>query len=261
MRLLILSLCLSATLATATAGTSPSPAEQRLLFLLNLEREHNNVPPLAWDTHNAAAAQAHAANVLQHSELSHQYPDEPELTVRLGTAGARFDGAAENLALDDNLEDAHAALMYSPGHRANILNGRYNAVGISVAEKGRKLYVVQVFSHRLPEYSDEQFQQVFVTAVNQARQGRGLRLLAEHQDQFMHGTACSTDGIARRLPVPEGQNTSVAAFTSSDPTYVPEGIRKYVDASYVHWISVGACFRPNARYGYGNFWVVVSFGS
>jgi len=260
MRLLFLSLWLL-TAAAPAAQTTSSTREQRLFFLLNLEREHNNLLPLAWDPHNAAAAQAHALAVGQHSKLSHRYDGEPELAVRLGGAGARFDTAAENLAAAENEEDAHAALMYSPGHRENILNSRYNAVGISVVEKDKKLYVVQVFSHRLPEYSDVQFQQTFLSAVNQARKERGLRALAEHEDKSVHSAACSTDGSSANLPVLQGQSSSVAAFTSSDPAQLPDGLRKYIDTSNFRWISVGACFRPGSTYGYANFWVVVSFGS
>lgn len=259
MRALFFSIFLLSTIAAAQS--TPSQREQRMLFLLNLERKHNNLPPLAWDSHNAAAAHGHAQLILQHSELSHRYEGEQELAERLASAGARFDTAAENLALADNEEDAHAALMYSPGHRANILNGGYNAVGVSVAEQGNRIYVVQVFSHRLPEYSDDEFQRSFLNAVNRDRKERGLRPLAEHEDKFAHGDACSADGGTTRLPAPASQRSSVSAFTASDPDHIPEGLQKYVEAADFHWITVGACFRPGPKYGYGNFWVVVAFGS
>ncbi len=243
------------------AQAAGSAREQRMLYLLNLEREHNSLPPLTWDAHDAAAARAHAKLVLQHSELSHRYDGEPELAARLGTAGARFDTAAENLAVAENEEDAHAALMYSPGHRANILNSRYNAVGISVSERDNKLYVVQVFSHAVPEYSDDGFRQSFLEAVNRERKMRGLRPMGEHEDRAAHGVACSTDGNAGKLTLPGLSGASFAIFTSSDPRQLPDGILQYVDAANLHWLSVGACFRPGPKYGYANFWVVVSFGS
>jgi uncharacterized protein YkwD len=228
---------------------------------LNLEREHNNLPPLAWDSRNATAAQSHGTAVLEHGELSHQYKGEPELAERLGEAGARFDEAAENLAIADNEEDAHAALMYSPGHRENILSSRYNAVGMNVAEKGNRLYVVQVFSHRLPEYSDEQFQQSVLNSVNEARKERGLHPLAEHANKDVHALACSTSGSVANIVLAGAQGSSMAAFTSSDPSRLPGGLEKYVASGSLHWMSVGACFRPGPKYGYANFWVVVSFGS
>ncbi len=242
-------------------GQPPGSArEERMLYLLNLEREHNNLPPLVWDSRDAAAARAHATLVLQHPELSHRYQGEPELAERLGTAGARFDTAAENLAVAENEEDAHAALMYSPGHRANILNSQYNAVGISVTERDKKLYVVQVFSHSLPEYSDSDFRQSFIAAINRERKVRRLRPMAEHEDRFAHSFACSTDGNAAKVSLPGLSAESSAVFTASDPRQLPEGILHYVDAAHLHWVSVGACFRPGPKYGYGNFWVVVSFG-
>ena len=65
-------------------------------------------------------------------------------TATRSALGAR--GLGENVAMNGSIEDAHRRLMASPGHRANILNGAYDAVGISVVRDANgALFVTQDF--------------------------------------------------------------------------------------------------------------------
>jgi uncharacterized protein YkwD len=57
-----------------------------------------------------------------------------------------FTTAGENLALAPTIPVAHAGLMNSPGHRANILRREFGRVGIGVMDGGmRGLMVSQEF--------------------------------------------------------------------------------------------------------------------
>src|SRR5215471_21644622 len=101
---------LFALLAAVAAAASPTPEERRLFQLLNQEREKLGLAQLDWDDRLAQAARAHAQRLADHRSLSHQFPDEPELMVRLGTTGARFDSAAENIGRADSVDTLHEDL-------------------------------------------------------------------------------------------------------------------------------------------------------
>ncbi|KKR88441.1 MAG: SCP-like protein extracellular [Candidatus Gottesmanbacteria bacterium GW2011_GWA2_41_12] len=51
-------------------------------------------------------------------------------------AGIFYTEAGENLAFAPNVNIAHAGLMNSPGHRANILSPDFGKVGIGVIDGG-----------------------------------------------------------------------------------------------------------------------------
>lgn len=57
----------------------------------------------------------------------------------------RWCGLAENVGTGPNTESVFSSFMGSSGHRANILNGSWNGVGIGVARNGSRAYVVHVF--------------------------------------------------------------------------------------------------------------------
>ncbi len=52
---------------------------------------------------------------------------------------------AENVGYGGSIEQVHQAYMNSPGHRANILDPRWNYVGTGVAWRGNRVFTVQVF--------------------------------------------------------------------------------------------------------------------
>lgn len=54
----------------------------------------------------------------------------------LRAVGIRYTAAGENLAGAPSAEQAHAALMNSSGHRANMLNRNYTHVGIGAVRGG-----------------------------------------------------------------------------------------------------------------------------
>ncbi len=57
----------------------------------------------------------------------------------------------ENVATNGSVDDAHRRLMASPGHRSNILDGRFDAVGISVVhDNNGRLFITQDFVDSKP---------------------------------------------------------------------------------------------------------------
>jgi Cysteine-rich secretory protein family len=247
-------------LAPALVSASQSPAEKRIFDELNQERQKAGLPALEWSELAADAARHHARMLAESNTLSHQFLGEPSLPERLGATGVRFTNAAENVARTEHIEDVHLALMNSPGHRANILSPKYNAVGIGVVEDQGRIFVTQDFMFRVPVYSEEQFGAAFAEDINHIRKAAGFRELETSNDPYLHHLACSTDGNAASL----AGNVSgkyVVVFTSSEPHRLPEKMQKAATAPDYHRMSFGVCFRPDEEHGYGNFWVVGVFGN
>ena len=166
----------------SSSRTIDLAAEKRIFEEINSERVSHGLSALQWDEHAANAARAHAQLLVENDKLSHQFPGESSLPERLGATGARFTVSAENVARTGFIEDVHPALMGSSGHRANILNSSYNAVGIGVIEEKGTFYVTQDFIFLVPSYSESQFKSAFAEAFNLARKGKGLRPLGARED-------------------------------------------------------------------------------
>jgi len=251
-----LSFLLSVLLFTFSSHALPpsySAAEKNIFEQLNQERVKAGLPALEWNDLAADAARRHARMLSENGELSHQYAGEPSLPERLGATGARFTNAAENVARTEVLEDVHPALMNSSGHRANMLNPAYNAVGIGVVEKKGRLYVTQDFLFLVPVYSEEQFGAALAETVHAARKS-----LEARADSYLHDLACSTDGNAANLSA-RVTGKYLVVFSSSDPHRLPERVLHAVSAPDYFRMNFGACFRPDKEHGYGNFWVVAAF--
>ena len=243
----------------AQAAQSISLAEKRIFEELNNERISHGLNALQWDDHTASAARAHAQLLAENGKLSHQFPGENSLPERLGETGVRFTVSAENVARTEFVEDVHPALMASAGHRANILNTAYNAVGIGVVEEGGKIHVTQDFIFLVPAYSESQFKSAFAEAFNQARKSKGFRPLEAREDAALHELACATNGNAMKLSDKLFGVSAVVVFTSSDPHHLPREMNPHVANGDFHRMNYGVCFRPDQEHGYANFWVVAAF--
>lgn len=115
----------------------------RMLQLVNGERASAGLAPLSMRADVVGIATDHTRAMLGQRRLFHN-PDylTAPTRQRLG-AGA----LGENVAMNATLDDAHRRLMNSPGHRANILDARFNTVGIAVVtDAAQVLYITQNFA-------------------------------------------------------------------------------------------------------------------
>jgi hypothetical protein len=151
------------------------------------------------------------------------------------------------------------AWLNSPGHRANMLNPEYNAVGIGVVEHKGQLYVAQDFVLLIPVYSEAQFRDAFAEAFNRERKSRGLGVIAARSEESLHEAACSTDGEAQNLSGKITGASALVVFTSSEPDKLPEQLMSRAANPGFHRMAIGVCFRPDPQHGYANFWVVAAF--
>ena len=235
-------------------------AEQKIFQLANQARQDAGVEPLQWSEQAAAAARAHAKVMAEKQTLSHQFEGEPPLRERLGAIGLRFDSAAENVADAQSPDEAHQALMSSPPHRQNLLNPKYNSLGIGVAKSGDQLYIVQDFAHAIAIRTAEEVEDGIIADFNRLRSSHGLPEVPAARSEDLRKLAC--EGKERQVHAREVLNISpgasrVMAFTLTDPAKLPESLLN-ASREPARRMDIGACFAPSASTSYAAFWVLVT---
>lgn len=116
--------------------------EQTMLDLTNADRIANGLSPLAFDPETILIARERAASQLGTSSLSHYDADGNLAFVGLlGSSHVSYAMAGENLARVSAPDATVAprvenALMMSPTHRKNILEGTFHRVAIGAATDG-----------------------------------------------------------------------------------------------------------------------------
>ncbi|MDI6892142.1 MAG: CAP domain-containing protein [Actinomycetota bacterium] len=120
-----------------------SAQEQHLYQSLNAERTSRGLQALQFDFGLTAVARAHSQEMINLNYFAHNSPVTGSPAQRVLAAGiADWRVMGENLAGAPSVEIAHAALMNSPGHRANILRPEYNYVGIGIVAGGPYGYMM-----------------------------------------------------------------------------------------------------------------------
>mmetsp|Transcript_1683 Transcript_1683/g.2152 ORF Transcript_1683/g.2152 Transcript_1683/m.2152 type:complete len:149 (-) Transcript_1683:602-1048(-) len=110
-------------------------------ILINDERVQRKVPPLKRLTDLDEKAREQAEMMANGRKL--YYEDPNILTENLGLPH-RWIG--ENVARGKSIRHVHAKLMESMADRANIIDSRFNFMGIGTARgKDGKLYICQLF--------------------------------------------------------------------------------------------------------------------
>ncbi len=121
---------------------SGKAAAKATLCLLNRKRAARGLKPLRFNKRQRKAASRHNRAMLAKSCFSHLCPGERDLVGRFAATGylpcSCTWGVAENIAWGAGRTAAPAAVvsawMNSPSHRANILNRRFERVGIAVSD-------------------------------------------------------------------------------------------------------------------------------
>src|SRR5579864_8096533 len=166
--------------------------EEQLVALANQARRQAGAPPLKVDEGLSQAARVHAQAMREARRLSHRFDGEPSLPQRLAaTTQLQLEQEGENVALDYDAEHGHQHLMLSPPHRANLLNPRYNVVGLGVVRNGDRLYIVQDFGSALPKYSPAEVKAHVAAAVNQTRHQTRRPVLQRRDWLGADDAACS----------------------------------------------------------------------
>ncbi len=134
----------TATLATVLLVSLAPPAladsasdEARVVALVQQERAAAGAPALPLHAGLTAAARTWALTMAAAGTISHN--------VGLGSlvSASRL---AENVGMGASVDAIHQSFLASPGHLANLLDTRVNAIGVGVAYANGYVFVVQDFA-------------------------------------------------------------------------------------------------------------------
>jgi uncharacterized protein YkwD len=262
---LFLSLAFALQPVARAADSKPTQfdeaAERQVVQLINQSRVTEGLQPLAVDQRLTEAARKHTARMIQHRELSHQYDDEDALPLRFANENFRSDKQAENIALEIDAVSAHNSLMHSPGHRANIMNPAYNAVGVGVVNTGHEIYVTEDFAERMPDYSEHQADAMLQRTI--ARYAEELRVPAPARkpQKKLHELACQmalNDTLDNSAPLGEPGIHNVLEWTASDLGQLPPKAKDLLSQPQSGY-SLGVCYAPSVSHPGGVYWVVMVF--
>ena len=126
--------------ADRVPGSSLKAARSATLCLLNSERKRHRLHGLRMNGRLALAGKRHARDMVRHNYFAHDAPSGQNFVDRI--MSTHYVPAASSWFLGENLawgERAKStprqivrAWMASPGHRHNILQGRFHEIGIAI---------------------------------------------------------------------------------------------------------------------------------
>jgi len=158
-------------------------ARERLLELINADRDRARLPPLALHAELNGVALAHSEDMHANGFVGHTSPTTGGPPDRVQRAGIRTPLVLENAGRGYSPSEVHRGLMDSPGHRANVLSPDATHVGIGVLverEEDRNAYLVTQLFVRLAEKIDvDDAPDDLLDAINRERDRRKLRELEE----------------------------------------------------------------------------------
>lgn len=143
----------SAPMPTDSSGAVMTQQEMKYLELTNKERVARGLAPLVPDPLLVQVGRQHRREMAEKSYFSHTSPIEKLKTpmdryLAMETRRPSWALVGENLFYCSivDVERGHSAFMNSEGHRENILQSRYErmGVGIYVTPKG-EFYVTEMF--------------------------------------------------------------------------------------------------------------------
>ncbi|GAA2310371.1 hypothetical protein GCM10010149_70950 [Nonomuraea roseoviolacea subsp. roseoviolacea] len=137
--------------SSSTSGTVGSTEENEVVRLTNAERAKGGCQPLKHDPQLHKAAYDHSADMAAQNYFSHTSKDGRSFMDRI--RGAGFTGGtgwAENIAMGQpSPASVVEAWMNSSGHKANIMNCKYNLIGVGAAKNSKgQIYWTQDFAAR-----------------------------------------------------------------------------------------------------------------
>jgi len=131
---------------------------EELVELTNVRRDRKEAGELRVSSLLEEAAQKKADDMAEKGYFAHHSPEGHTPWHWFEKVGYDYRYAGENLAVNfTEAREVDRAWMESPTHRANIINERFEEIGIATAKgeyKGREAtFVVQLFGKRSSEYA------------------------------------------------------------------------------------------------------------
>lgn len=138
------------SLHNSVLGFASDISVDQVVTYTNQERSNQGLQPLTLNSRLSAAALSKAQDMLDNQYWAHTSPKGREPWDFIKDADYLYQVAGENLARDFHTTPAMVkAWMASPTHKANILNGKYEEIGVAVVngklEGFETTLVVQMF--------------------------------------------------------------------------------------------------------------------
>lgn len=222
-----------ATPTTTVPQPSSAAAQARLVALVNAERTQRGLTALQVRGDVTAIASGWSDSMARAATLSHNDAYFTDASHR--RLGAQLLG--ENVARAGNIDVAHRALMASDRHRANILDARFDAVGIGATFVDGTWWITEDFLQAAAARP--------VPHVARAARASAPRPVAVTSTSTTSTTSSSTTTIAAAVvavapasPVivavlPRVDRTPVAAPVAGDPAPDPRRAPAVVGAGLV----------------------------
>src|SRR5581483_1213332 len=241
-----LTLCLiSALTPLLPASSGPSGEESRVVDDL------------------ARAARDHSTAMADAKQLTHRVSGEPELGARVARTGLRFDSLGENVSRSseggDPADNAHQSLMASPPHRANILDARYNAVGIGVVRRGNYVYVTEDFARIYDDMTPAQAEQAVLRTFQRARAAAKRGPARVVTLDRLNEMACAPDVTPQLLITRFATSQTAVVFTIWNTDDLPEPMLTDARRRDLDAVALRACPLQPTPGGNGGFRVVAVF--
>ncbi len=138
----------------AIAGVSLNSDERKLLEVINASRVEAGVSQLRLDEKITEQAKLKAKDLVQKGYLSYNSPAYGNLQDMLKKTGVDYPHVKQKIArtsLSLSVELAHRALMRYDSHRSDLLNDKYDVMGLAVLGDGQSKYIVQILAGGSPE--------------------------------------------------------------------------------------------------------------
>jgi uncharacterized protein YkwD len=154
--------------------TASDEAERRLLALVNRDRQAAGLGALISDDRVTAVSRAHSEDMRKTKIVAHISPTTGSAADRVRAAGIKTALVLENVARAYGVGEAHAGLMNSPGHRANVLAPQATHIGIGVVlgddvSGRREMFLTQVFIRVPPKVDRAEAVELVRSRIDAAR--------------------------------------------------------------------------------------------
>jgi len=116
---------------TSNTTASNSNYEQKVVELVNVERQKNGLAALALDSSVSNVARTKSKDMAANNYFAHQSPTYGSAGDMLKQSGINWSAWGENIASGQRTPEAVVtAWMNSEGHRANILSSNFTKIGV-----------------------------------------------------------------------------------------------------------------------------------
>jgi uncharacterized YkwD family protein len=138
----------AAVVSPNTAVSANLSYEQKVVQLVNVERQKAGLQPLKLDSEISNVARAKSKDMANNNYFAHQSPTYGSAGDMLTKFGIRWSAWGENIASGQRTpESVVTAWMNSEGHRANIMSPNFSRIGVGyVTNSGGTPYWTQVFA-------------------------------------------------------------------------------------------------------------------